>query len=55
MNKMDNSNDTKKIAESIIREKAMKRDLGNQIDTVNDEEFFDLIDAIDDNSTIELS
>ena len=31
----------------------MKKELGDQIDTVNNEEFFDLIEAIDNNSKIE--
>lgn len=51
---MDISNDTQKIGESIIRGKAMKMELINQIDTVDDEEFFDLIKAMDNNSKIEL-
>ena len=50
---MDYSNNTREIGESIIRGKAMKRELGNQIDTANDQEFFDLINAIDNNSKIE--
>jgi len=50
---MDDSFDTREIVESIIKEKAMKRNLGNQVDTVNDKEFFDLIDLVDDNSEIQ--
>lgn len=51
---MDIFSESQKIVESIIRGKEMKEELSNQIDTVNDQEFFDLVDAIDNNSKIEL-
>ncbi len=47
---MYNMKDAQRIAESVIRRKALKEELSNQINSFNNEEFFDLLDAMDNDS-----